>query len=162
MNKPTKAQASACPALNRPPQGRPAQQCNVQQPAAGEASYFNFHQSARGDERDVLDKSGEAPALPASAVYCPELGQQAPARLFHSEYNYAGTYSLCWKIEDDQAARARLRELRIFPLRVEHRTPAEWLEAKRLGADVFSCLITSKAHGKLHDADLVAIRTLLD
>jgi hypothetical protein len=52
--------------------------------------------------------------------------------------------------------------LRIFPRKVEHRTPAEWLEAKRLGCDVFSCLITTAAHRKLRDADLVAIRTLLD
>lgn len=61
-----------------------------------------------------------------------------------------------------QSARARLRELRIFPRKVEHRTPSEWLEAKRLGCDVFSCLITTAAHRKLRDADLVAIRTLLD
>ena len=115
-----------------------------------------------GHAGHTLDAGIEAPALPARAVYCPELGEQPPARLFHSEYNHAGTYSVCWKVEDDQVARMRLRELRIFPKRVELRSPAEWLQAQRLGVDVFACLITSKAHGKLQDATLVAIRTLLD
>lgn len=100
--------------------------------------------------------------IPQGPAYYPEMGEQAPERLFHSEFNFAGTYSLCWKLEDDKSARARLRELRIFPRKVEHRTPAEWLEAKRLGCDVFSCLITTAAHRKLRDADLVVIRTLLD
>lgn len=95
-------------------------------------------------------------------VYCPELGEAAPARvLFHSEYNYRG-YSLCWKVDDDAAARRTLRELRIFPRHVVHRAPSESLEAKRLDSDVFSCLITMDAHRKLRDAGQVAIRTLLD
>jgi hypothetical protein len=90
------------------------------------------------------------------------MGEQPNERLFHSEFSFAGTYSLCWKLGDDNIARARLRELRIFPRKVERRTPAEWLQAKRLGCEVFSCLVTTSAHRKLCDADLVAIRVLLD
>lgn len=136
---------------------------DIGHPAGDVAKLFAI--GSREDRWNMPDAAALArlqPIVPAGAVYCPEMGEQAPSRLFHSEHNYAGTYSLCWKTGDDQAARARLRELRIFPRRVEYRTPAEWLEAKRLGSDVFSCLITSKAHGKLRDANLVAIRTLLD
>lgn len=96
------------------------------------------------------------------AAYWPEMGETAPNRLFHSEFNFGRTYSLCWKVEDDAAARSRLRELRVSPRNIERHAPAELLEAKRLRSDVFSCLITIAAHRKLRDANLVAIRTLLD
>lgn len=101
-----------------------------------------------------------SPAL--AAAYYPELGEPAPDRLFHSEFNFASTYSLCWKVADDAAARVKLRELRIRPAAIERRTQGEWLEATRLASDVFSCLITTAAHRKLRTAGLVAIRQLLD
>lgn len=120
---------------------------------------------SREDRWSMPDAAMLSPLLnttPAGNLCHPELGETPPARLFHAEHNYGSTYSLCWKTDDDKAARTRLRELRIFPASVERRTPAEWLEAKRLGTDVYSCLVTRTAHRKLCDADLVAVRTLLD
>jgi hypothetical protein len=160
MNMPTRVHTHARPAQDHSAQDWPAQPRTAPASLANEAEPLHRHPSGRAVERP--DGCGETPVPVTRSAYWPELGEEPPARLFHSEYNFAGTYSVCWKIEDDQAARVRLRELRIFPRRIEHHTPAEWLQAQRLGADVFSCLITSKAHCKLQDADLVAIRILLD
>lgn len=103
------------------------------------------------------------PAQPGQAGgYYPELGEDAPDRLFHAEHNFRSSYSLCWKAEHDAAARAKLRELNIRPGHISRREPGECLQATRLGGDVFACLITSAAHKKLRDAGVMASRQLLD
>jgi hypothetical protein len=99
-------------------------------------------------------------------MYCPELGMQAEARVFHSEYNFAGSYSLVWKAEDDECARAVLKKLRIRPAfnsDFELRPVGsgnQW--SVRLQSDVYQILITSQANRKLMDADVSAHRELLD
>lgn len=103
-----------------------------------------------------------APKPGEAGAYYPELGEDAPDRLFHAEHNFRSTYSLCWKAEHDAAARAKLRELNIRPGHISRREPGEWLQATRLGGDVFACLITSAAHKKLRDAGVMASRMLLD
>lgn len=101
-------------------------------------------------------------ALGPAVAYYPEMGEGIPDRLFHSEYNFRKTYSLCWKVADDDAARAKLRALRIRPSDINRQEQADSYAAKRLGSAVFSCLITSVAHRKLRETGALAIRLLLD
>ena len=64
--------------------------------------------------------------------YYPELGEDAPDRLFHAEHNLRSSYSLCWKAERGAAARAKLRELNIRPDHISQGELGEWLQASRL------------------------------
>jgi hypothetical protein len=97
------------------------------------------------------------------ACYTPEMGEEAPERLFHSEYNAGKTYSLCWRVADDLKARAVLSKLMIRPKLIELRTQAEGSsEAKRLQSDVYGCLITLVGHRKLRDLDQTAIMQYLN
>ena len=63
--------------------------------------------------------------------YYPELGEDAPDRLFHAEHNLRSSYSLCWKAEHGAAARAKLREFNIRPDHISRREPGEWSQASR-------------------------------
>ncbi len=96
------------------------------------------------------------------AAYTPEMGEERPERLFHSEHNFGKSYSLCWKVADDKQARAVLAKLMIRPKVIELRKQGEWLEATRLQSDVYGCLITSASHRKLMSQDQTAERQLLD
>jgi len=99
------------------------------------------------------------------AIYAPELGQKAPVRVFYSEHNFRDSYCLCWKVEDDECARAVLKKLRVraaFGTAVELKKQGEYLVATRNKSDMYGCLITSSAHRKLMDADVTVQRDLLD
>ena len=96
------------------------------------------------------------------ASYCPEMNEEMPQRVFHSEHNFGKSYSLVWRVSDDQKARAVLEKLQIRPKLIELREVGEWLEANRLKSDIYGCLITSESHRKLIDLDETALRELLD
>ena len=93
-------------------------------------------------------------------MYYPEMGQQAEPRLFKTRYNYGDSYSCQWAPESNDAALAQLKAMRI---------KAKYLQFDRPGIELvpnakarWSCLITSKSHTKLFDADLCAHEQLLD
>jgi len=91
------------------------------------------------------------------AGYWPELGEAPPERLFHSSFNARNSYSLCWRVSDNEKARAILSKLLIRPELIELRKQEEGSsEAKRMQSDVYGCLITSQSHKKLRDLDLSA------
>lgn len=99
------------------------------------------------------------------AIYAPEMGQEAPVRVFFSEHNFGNSYCLCWKVEDDECARAVLKALRVRPAfhtTVELKKQGDYSVATRNKSDMFGCLITGSAHRKLMDADVTVQRELLD
>lgn len=97
------------------------------------------------------------------ASYCPEMEEEMPKRLFHSEFIHGNSYALCWRVDDDQKARETLSKLQIRPKVIEMRKQEEGsYEAKRLESDVYGCLITSNSHRKLRNQDLTAVLQYLD
>lgn len=98
-------------------------------------------------------------------LYCPEMDQKPEPRIFYSEHNFGGSYSVCWKVEDDACAREVFKKLRIraaFGTAIELKKQGDYSVATKLGSDMFGCLITYGAHAKLRDADATAIKALLD
>jgi hypothetical protein len=98
-------------------------------------------------------------------LYCPEMGEKPEPRVFHSEYNYRDSYSVFWKVEDDACARAVFKKLRIRPAfgtTIELKKQGDYDVATRAGSDMYGCLITYGSHSKLRDADVIAIKSLLD
>ena len=83
----------------------------------------------------------------------------APERFLHAEYLFRGTWSLCWEVGHDAAARLRLRELGVRPGRIRRYLPGEGVVAQRLGCEVFGCLITSASHKRLSSAGVLASRS---
>jgi hypothetical protein len=97
-------------------------------------------------------------------LYSPELNEVAAPRLFHSEYNFGGSYSLSFLVEDAGKARTIMSKLRIRPAfgtTLELAEPTS-LDTQRLGGPTFHCLITAGANRKLMDLDVTAYRSLLD
>lgn len=98
-------------------------------------------------------------------MYHPEMGEKPEPRVFHSEFNYGNSYSVCWKVEDDACAREVLKKLRIRPafgtsFKLEKQ--GDHMIATLAKSDMYGCLITGNAHRKLMDADVTANLALLD
>lgn len=95
-------------------------------------------------------------------IYHPEMNQKPKNRIFGSQYNFRGTYSIDWKAADDVNARAMLVRLKIKPKEIRHEKQGSWSTANGRVSDVFHCLVTGNAHQKLMDADVTACAVLLD
>lgn len=118
-----------------------------------------------GDCRKTISKAKafmEPKAQPGLAGgFYPELGDEAPHRLFHSEH-IGRSYDLTWRAFQDEKARATLRELNVRPGHIRRLEPGDCKIATSLGCDVFTCLITPAAHKKLSKAGVIATKLLLD
>lgn len=118
-----------------------------------------------GDCRKTIDKAKAfiepkaQPGLPGG--YYPEMGDEAPHRLFHSEH-IGRAYDLTWRAFQDEAARAKLRELNIRPGHIRKLELGSCKIATSMGCDVFTCLITPLAYRKLRKAGVIATRLMLD
>lgn len=94
-------------------------------------------------------------------MYYPEMvGKPAP-RLFKTWHNFRDSYHVEWLPAVNDEALATLKRLKI---------KAKYLKFNRIGielvpeakSDKWDCLVTSKSHDKLIDADLCAHEMLLD
>lgn len=93
--------------------------------------------------------------------YYPEMGEEKPVRLFSSRHVYRSTYSVEWSPENNDAALAAFKRLRIRPQSLRFlRVGIELTPVAK--ADKWSALITSTAVDKLLGADLTAHEILLD
>lgn len=82
-----------------------------------------------------------------------------PDSFLYAEYLFRGTWSLCWEVGHDAAARVTLRELGVRPGRIRRYAPGEAVAVLRLGCEVFGCLITSASHKRLSTAGVLASRS---
>ncbi len=97
-------------------------------------------------------------------LYYPEMGEKPEPRLFATHYVHR-CYSVTWAKSRDEEARARLKNLKIRPIKgapIRFEVLGKWDALRQFGEDGYHCLITLNAHTKLFDRDLCATEQLLD